>query len=61
LEDAARLAIMFEKRMTFGLSWWKDSVQDAIAIVSPAGTAANAGDLSEYLACFESNTYPPLC
>jgi hypothetical protein len=39
---------MFEGRVGFGLLWWKDSVQEAIAMASPVGTAANVGNPSEY-------------
>jgi hypothetical protein len=61
LEDAARLWIMFGKRLGFGLLWWKDSVLEALTIASPVGNAANVGDPSEYIYWARGSTFIFVC
>ncbi|KAK0223520.1 hypothetical protein IW262DRAFT_1447435 [Armillaria fumosa] len=45
--DLIRFAIVFSKRLEFGLLWWKDSVIEALALAAkPDSNTANLGDLS---------------
>lgn len=45
-EDAVRFALMFEKKLGFGLVWLKDAVLDAF-VISKGGIAANIGKLGK--------------
>ncbi|KAJ7478764.1 hypothetical protein B0H11DRAFT_2234218 [Mycena galericulata] len=44
-EDVQRIMLMMEKRMTFGLIWWKDSLTEAIFIKDTTEASANMGSL----------------
>ncbi|KAK0500154.1 hypothetical protein EDD18DRAFT_817462 [Armillaria luteobubalina] len=47
LVDLLRFALVFSKRLEFGLLWWKDSVIEALALAGrPDSNTANLGDLS---------------
>jgi hypothetical protein len=45
-EDAVRFALMFEKKLGFGLVWLKDAVLDAL-VTSKGGIVANIGELGK--------------
>ena len=52
LEDLVKFDHIWEKRMGFGIVWWKDSILEALAMLPSNGehssNAANVGDPSEF-------------
>jgi hypothetical protein len=47
IEDVKRILRMLESRLWFGLTWWKDSLTEALYIKDSAEASANMGSVGE--------------
>jgi hypothetical protein len=51
IEDVRRILQMLERRLAFGLTWWKDSLTEALYIKDSAEASANMGSVGE-ICCY---------